>query len=76
MIHYDKEKKNNVDFLIKNSLSGEIIPVEVGFNKKYFQIKDAIKRFDSKYGIMVTNVEKTELTKDILTIPITTFLFC
>lgn len=74
-IHYDKEKNSNVDFLIKKNLSGEIIPIEVGYNKGKTQVEDAIKRHKSKYGILITNCEKIEYEKNIIKIPIGTFLF-
>ncbi len=74
-IYYDKGQNGCVDFLIVNSLSGETIPVEVGSKKDKSQIKEAISRYKSKFGIIVTNAEKTQLEGRVLTIPIGTFLF-
>jgi predicted AAA+ superfamily ATPase len=74
-IFYDPEK-GGVDFLI-NTIIGDIIPIEVGIGKKdKKQIKTAIKRYDSDYGIIVSN-RTSEIQKEdnIISIPLTTFSF-
>lgn len=72
---YDSNKKTNVDFLIQNKFDGSVIPVEVGLNKSNKQIREAISRFNSRYGILITNLNQTEFEDNILKIPITTFLY-
>lgn len=74
-ILYDTELTGNVDFLIKNSYSGEVIPIETGYNKERNkgQLYDAIERYKSKYGVLITNTLRTEFEDNILKIPFTTF---
>lgn len=72
---YDPKDEGNVDFLMKNMYSGTVIPIETGYNKHgdTEQLKSAIERFKSPYGILITNTPKTELQGNILKIPFTTF---
>jgi hypothetical protein len=55
----------------------EIIPVEVGVgNKDRRQIKKAINRYNSQYGLVVSNAtKKITLEGDVIYIPLTTFSF-
>ncbi|MDR0912289.1 MAG: AAA family ATPase [Methanobrevibacter sp.] len=74
-IFYASEK-GGVDFLLTN-IYGDVIPVEVGIgekNKK--QVKNAIDKYNSDYGIIISN--KTSLIKkedNIIFIPLTTFSY-
>ncbi|MEG3225389.1 MAG: hypothetical protein BME94_07730 [Methanobacteriales archaeon Met13] len=69
-------EKGGVDFILSN-LDGEITPVEVGIGKKgKGQIKRAINRYDSKYGVIISNATKTiTREEDVIYIPLTTFSF-
>ena len=65
-----------VDFLL-SGIEGEVIPIEVGIGKKDTkQIKRAMKKYGSKYGIVILNT-KRRITKEesVIYIPITTFSF-
>lgn len=69
-------EKEGVDFLLSD-ITGEIIPVEVGVgNKDRRQIKKAINRYNSQYGLVVSNATK-KITRegDVIYIPLTTFSF-
>ncbi len=74
-IFYAPEKEG-VDFLLSD-ITGEIIPIEVGVgNKDKRQIKKAINKYNSKYGIVVSNKrKKITLEDDVIHIPLTTFSF-
>ena len=69
-----KVKKQRVDFIIKKDFD-EVIPIEVGYgNKDTNQIKDAIKRYDSPHGIIISDTTKTiEKVDNIIFVPIKTF---
>ncbi len=72
-IFYDPENEG-VDFLI-NTLSGDVIPVEVGIGQKNKrQISGAIKKYKSDYGFVISST-KSEITKDgnVIFIPLITF---
>ena len=73
-IFYDSRKKSNVDFLI-NTIMGDIIPIEVGIgdkNKK--QIKNAMNKYNSDFGIVISNKTQSIVKEDdVLFIPIKTF---
>lgn len=75
-IFYDsyKVKKQRVDFIIKKEF-GDAIPIEVGRgDKDTFQIKDAMKRYKSPYGIIISDTTKTIVKEDnIIFLPIKTF---
>ena len=75
-IFYDthKVKKQRVDFIIKKDLD-KVIPIEVGHgNKDTIQIKDAIKRYDSTHGIIISDTTKTiKKVDNIIFVPIKTF---
>ncbi len=74
-IFYSPEKKG-VDFIL-TKLDGEIIPVEVGIGKKNKgQIKRAINKYDSKYGLVVSNATNTiTQDEDVIYIPLITFSY-
>lgn len=74
-IFYSPEKEG-VDFLLSD-ITGEIIPIEVGVgNKDKRQIKKAINKHNSKYGIVVSNTtKKITRDEDIIYIPLTMFSF-
>ncbi|WP_458406547.1 ATP-binding protein [Methanobrevibacter sp.] len=73
-IFYDSRKKSNVDFLI-NTVMGDIIPIEVGIgDKNKRQIKNAMNKYNSDFGIVVSNKTKSIVKDDdVLFIPIKTF---
>lgn len=73
-LFYDSKKETNVDFLI-NTVMGDIIPIEVGIGeKKSTQIRDAVKRFGSEYGILISNRTKRIVKKEgIIFLPVKTF---
>ncbi|MDI6723502.1 MAG: ATP-binding protein [Methanobacterium sp.] len=74
-IFYSPEKEG-VDFLLSD-ITGKIIPIEVGVgNKDKRQIKKAINKYNSKYGIVVSNkTKRITLEDDVIHIPLTTFSF-
>jgi hypothetical protein len=73
-IFYDSDE-GGVDFILRDPKEG-IIPVEVGYGKKdSSQIKKAIKKYSSKYGIVICDCQKIKKEGDIIFIPITTFSF-
>ena len=62
-IYYDANKKKNVDFLISHGLDS-IIPIEVGRGeKKKSQIRYAMDKYESEYGIVVSN-DKPRIEKE------------
>ena len=68
-------EKEGVDFLLQTG-TGEIIPVEVGIGKKdEGQIKKAITRYHSEYGVLISDTEEISMKKGIVRIPITNFAF-
>ena len=73
-IFYDARKKTNVNFLI-NTIAGDVIPIEVGIgskNKK--QIKNAMNKYDSEFGIVVSNKTQSIIKDDdVIFIPVKTF---
>lgn len=75
-IYYDPHKDKNVDFVIQDSFENPI-PIEVGRGKKKKgQIKNAMNRYDSEYGIVVANTKSSiEKDGDIIFIPPKTFSF-
>lgn len=73
-IFYDSDD-GGVDFVIQDSKEN-IIPIEVGYGKKDIsQIKRAIKKYGSKYGIVICDCPKIKKEENIIFIPITTFSF-
>lgn len=73
-ISYDSDEEG-ADFIIQNSREN-IIPVEVGYGKKdSSQIRKAIKKYNSKYGIIICDCQKIKKEENIISIPITTFSF-
>lgn len=66
--------KNTVDFLIKKGHDNPI-PIEVGLGtKNKRQIKKSMNKFNSDYGIIISNTTKTiQKDDDVIYIPIKTF---
>ena len=66
--------KNTVDFLIKKGFDNPI-PIEVGLGtKNKRQIKKSMNKFNSEYGIIISNTTRTiQKDDDIIYIPIKTF---
>ena len=75
-IYYDPNKNKNVDFVIQDSFENPI-PIEVGRGKKKKdQIKNAMNRYNSEYGIVIANTKSSiEKDGDIIFIPPKTFSF-
>jgi predicted AAA+ superfamily ATPase len=68
--------KGEADFLIMNA-EGDIVPIEVGIGaKKDRQVQKSINKYNSKYGILISN-STSKITKkgQIIHIPLTTFSF-
>lgn len=74
-IFYDPGK-NGVDFLVQSSPEN-LIPIEVGVGSKdTVQIKKAINRYKSEYGILISNkTSKIRKEGKIIFIPLITFSF-
>lgn len=73
-IFYDPEK-GGVDLLIRRG-EEEIIPVEIGIGEKEAgQIERAIRRYGSKYGIIISNRETIEMKDKVLFLPLLAFSF-
>lgn len=72
---YDPRKETNVDFLLQNPLSGEILPFEVGLNKDDTQIKNAIEHYKSQYGIIISDFPEITFTEKIIRLPFWLFLY-
>lgn len=73
-IFFDSRKKTNVDFLI-NTIMGDVIPIEVSVGvKNKRQIKNAMNKYDSDFGIVISNkTQKIIKEDDVLFIPVKTF---
>ncbi|MCK5039395.1 MAG: ATP-binding protein [Candidatus Aenigmarchaeota archaeon] len=73
-IFYDADKEG-VDFLLED-IEGKIIPIEVGIGKKNKrQIKRAIMKYKSEYGIVISDTQKITMDENIIYIPLTAFSF-
>ncbi len=72
-IFYDSQK-GGVDFLLEN-IDGTVIPVEVGVgNKNPKQVKKAMDKYKSGYGVLISNATmKTTKKKNVIYIPLNTF---
>lgn len=74
-IFYASEKKG-VDFLL-NDYMGQIIPLEVGIGKKgKGQIKKAMNKYDSDYGVVISH-DRPKVTKEdnVIFLPLITFSY-
>lgn len=69
-------EKEGVDFLLSD-ITGKIIPIGVKVGNKYKrQIKKAINKYNSQYGILVANETKRITSEeDVIYILLTTFSF-
>lgn len=74
-LFYDPRQDGNVDFLLQNPLSGQIIPIEVGLNKKSGQLISAIKQYGPGYGLLVSEAQEITIQDNILKIPFWFFLY-
>lgn len=73
-IFYDSED-GGADFVIQDGKENTI-PIEVGSGKKdKGQIERAIKKYNSKYGIIICECQKINKVKNVIFIPIKTFSF-
>ncbi len=73
-IFYDPRKETNVDFILQNPLSGEIIPFEVGLNKDNSQIQSAIDDYETTHGIVITDVDDISTNGKIIKMPFWMFI--
>lgn len=74
-LQYDPREETNVDFLLQNPLSGEVLPIEVGLNKGEQQIKNAIEYYKANYGIVVSDFPEITFTDKIIKIPFWLFFY-
>lgn len=74
-LFYDSREEGNVDFILQNPISGEIIPFEVGLNKDNKQVKDALEHYPSRYGIVISDVPEITFTDKIIKVPFWFFLY-
>lgn len=73
-IFYDSDD-GGVDFIVQDGKENTI-PIEVGSGKKdKGQIERAIKKYNSKYGIIICECPKIKKENNIIYIPFTTFSF-
>ena len=74
--YYDDNKKRNVDFVIQQEFN-KPIPVEVSIGKKdKKQVLNAIRRYNSDYGIVISNKTDHIVQEDnVIFIPVQTFSF-
>ncbi|MBI5331996.1 MAG: ATP-binding protein [Candidatus Aenigmarchaeota archaeon] len=73
-IFYDSDD-SGVDFIIQD-MKENIIPIEVGSGKKdKGQIEKAIRKYKSKYGIIICECPKIKKEGNIIFLPFTTFSF-
>ncbi len=72
---YDARKETNIDFLLQNPLSGELLPIEVGLNKDNKQINDAVEYYKSSHGIVVSDFQEISFNDKIIKIPFWLFFY-
>jgi len=72
---YDARKETNVDFLLQNPLSGELMPIEVGLNKDNKQINDAVGYYKSSHGVVVSDFTEITFNEKIIKIPFWLFFY-
>jgi len=76
-INYDP-KKEGVDFVLKNIVTGETIPIEVTSSVKGKDVKKvnkAMNNLNSEYGIVITLKGELEIRDDICILPLYLFAF-
>lgn len=74
-LFYDPRKETNVDYLLQNPISGEIIPFEVGLHKDNKQMKSAIEFYKTGYGIIVSEFPEITFSDNIIRIPFWLFFY-
>jgi len=68
-----RQKEKNVDFLIQDARD-KILPIEVSIGKtKTAQVVDSIRRYNSDYGILISNFSTITKEDNILRIPLPLF---
>ncbi len=73
-IFYDSDD-GGADFIVQDGKEN-IIPIEVGSGKKdKGHIERAIKKYNSRYGIIICECQKIKKESNIIYIPFTTFSF-
>ncbi len=73
-IFYDPQEEG-VDFLIHDG-EGNIIPIEVGYGEKNKrQIEKAIEKYNSKWGVIVSECKRIKKEGNLVYIPFTIFSF-
>ena len=73
-VFYDSDD-GGVDFIIQDAKEN-VIPIEVGSGKKdKGQVERAIKKYNSKYGVIICECPKIKKVANIIYIPLTTFSF-
>lgn len=74
--YFDSRKKRNVDFLVQRGFD-KPIPIEVGIGRKdKKQIKSAISKYGSPYGIVISaSTQKIKGEENIVFLPYETFSF-
>ena len=73
-IFYDSDD-SGVDFIVRDGKEN-IIPIEVGSGKKdKGQIERAIKKYNSRYGIIICECPNIKKEGRVIYIPFTTFSF-
>ncbi len=76
-IYYDS-RKEGVDFILKNIITGESTPIEVTSSlkgKDVKKVKKAIGYYNSKFGVIVTFKGELEIKENICIIPLHLFAF-
>lgn len=76
-IYYDS-RKEGVDFILKNIITGESIPVEVTSSlkgKDVKKVKKAIDYYNSKFGVIITLKGELEVKENVCIMPLHLFAF-
>jgi hypothetical protein len=68
-----KQKEKNGDFLIQDARD-KILPIEVSIGKtETAQVVDSIRRYNSDYGILISNFSTITKEDNILRVPLPLF---
>ncbi len=76
-VYYDS-RKEGVDFILRNIITGESIPVEVTASlkgKDVKKVKKAIDIYKSNFGIVITLKGELEIKENICIVPLYLFAF-